>query len=506
MALSAEQPAGVDLSFDPEFEAIALEVAKLERVDGGPPNWSMIETSAERLLAERTKDYRLLAWALVAKVNLRGWPGFAQGLALYKDTVSAVWAEMFPPLKRLKARGNLHEWLVEQTVLILESKNPARGEESAVRSCAALLSEVDSFLESKFEGNYPGSIRIVNIAKRAVSALPTEAIPALRPPEAAGAPPGAAGANGAPPAARIAQPSAQAWGDPGAALVECRQMLLGTAEAMLAVDPASASAYHARRLGLQLSFDPHPREVPARQRLLDAEKQGRWNELLGEAEVAILKCPAWLDAHRLAVEAMAKLGPRFNEARHVIQSEAAALVVRHPTLLGERFEDGSAVADARTQDWLKLEVRGASGASAMMSTEDEEAERRLAKVRQMALEGRLSEAVALAIGIANRAGDPRGRFRGYLVAGKTAMDAGKAQVARPLLEGLLEHVERHQLEVWEPALCVTLYASLVRCLRVIGGSSKEQELFDKLCRLDPAAAMGLDMDEGSSASGDSSES
>ena len=489
MALSAEQ-------------AIALEVAKLERVDGGPPNWAVIEEAAERLLAQRTKDYRLVAWTLVAKVNLRGWPGFAQGLAVYKDTVSAVWAEMFPPLKRLKARANLHDWLIEQTVLQLEGKAPARGEESAVRSCSALLAEVDSILEAKFEGSYPGSIRMVNIVKRAVSALPTEAIPAVRPTEGAPGPAGG-GASGAPAAARTAHAAPQQWGDPGAALVDCRQMLLGTAEAMLAVDPASASAYHARRLGLQLSFDPHPREVPARQRLLEAEKQGRWSELLGEAEVAIVKCPAWLDAHRAAVEAMAKLGPRFNEARHVIQSEAAALVVRHPTLLGERFEDGSAVADARTQDWLKLEVRGAS---AMMSTEDEESERRLGKVRQMALEGRLSEAVALAIGIANRAGDPRGRFRGYLVAGKTAMDAGKAQVARPLLEGLLDHVERHQLEVWEPGLCVTLYASLVRCLRTIGGSSKEQELFDKLCRLDPAAAMGLDVDEGSQASGDSSES
>jgi hypothetical protein len=136
----------------------------------------------------------------------------------------------------------------------------------------------------------------------------------------------------------------------------------------------------------------------------------------------------------------------------------------------------------------------------MMSNEDEEAERRLASVRQLSLQGRVSEAVALAIGLANRAGDPRGRFRGFLVAGQTAMDAGKAAVARPLLEGLLEHVERHQLEVWEPALCVTLYASLVACLRALGTSdSKEQELFDKLCRLDPAAAMGLETAAGTTA-------
>jgi type VI secretion system ImpA/VasJ family protein len=507
MALTAEQPAGPDLSFDPDFEAVALEVAKLERVDGDRPNWAMVESSAEQMLAERTKDYRLVVWCAVAKVNQRGWTGFAQALELYKSVVTSAWAAMHPPVKRLKARANLHEWFSEQLIPLLEAKPPQRGEEAQVRAASAALDALDAFLQASFEGSYPGSQRLSTILKRTVTNLPTEAIPVLRAPPAAG--PGApSGGPGAPQATGVpAAPShnaSQHWGDPNAALVHSKDMLLRTAEAILAVDPASASAYQARRLGLLLAFDPRPREVPARQRLLDAEKGGRWSELLGEAEAAILKCPAWLDAHRLAVEAMAKLGPRFNEARHVVQSEAAAIVVRHPTLLGERFEDGSSVADARTQDWLKLEVRGAAGASAMMSTEDEEAERRLAKVRQMSLEGRLSEAVALAIGIANRAGDARGRFRGYLVAGKTAMDAGKAQVARPLLEGLLEHVERHQLEVWEPGLCVTLYASLVRCLRVIGGSSREQELFDKLCRLDPAAAMGLDTDDGPTTSGDAS--
>jgi type VI secretion system protein VasJ len=506
MSLTAEQPAGPDLSFDPDFEAVALEVAKLERVDGDRPNWAMVESSAEQMLADRTKDYRLVVWCSVAKVNQRGWTGFAQALELYRGVVTSAWAAMHPPVKRIKARANLHEWLSEQLIPLLEAKPPQRGEEPHVRAASATLEALDAFLQTSFEGSYPGSQRLWTILKRTITNLPTEAIPALRPPPAAG--PGAPSGAGAPQAtavaATISQNAPPPWGDPNAALVDSKDMLLRTAEAILAVDPASATAYHARRLGLLIAFDPRPREVPARQRLLEAEKAGRWSELLGEAEAAILKCPAWLDAHRFAVEAMAKLGPRFNEARHVVQSEAAAIVVRHPTLLGERFEDGSSVADARTQDWLKLEVRGAAGASAMMSTEDEEAERRLAKVRQMSLEGRLSEAVALAIGIANRAGDARGRFRGYLVAGKTAMDAGKAQVARPLLEGLLEHVERHQLEVWEPGLCVILYASLVRCLRVIGGSSREQELFDKLCRLDPAAAMGLDTDDAKATSGDAS--
>ncbi len=493
--LTAEQPAGPDLSFDPDFEAVAGEIAKLERVDGERPNWTMIEAASETLLAERTKDYRLVAWCAAAKVHQRGWTGFAQGLELYKSVTTTWWAEMHPSVKRLKARANLHQWLGDQILPVLEGKGPQRGEEAHVRAASGLLDELDAFLQPRFEGTYPGSQRLATLLKRTIANLPAEMSAVAE----AAAPTG----HAAPQATGLsASPMPFEGQDPGGALVHSREMLLRTAEGMLAADPSSAKAYLARRLGLQIGFDPHPREVPARNRLLEAEKAGRWSELLAEAERAILTSPAWLDAHRASVEAMAKLGPRFNEARHTVQSEAAALVVRHPTLLGARFEDGSPVADARTQDWLKHEVRGASGASAMMSSEDEEAERRLANVRKLALEGRVSEAVALAIGIANRAGDPRGKFEGFLVAGKIALDAGKAQVARPLLEGLLEHVERHQLEIWEPGLCVALYASLVRCLRTIGGSSKEQELFDKLCRLDPAAAMGIDMMEPGSSNAD----
>ncbi len=38
--ISEAAPAGSDLSFDGEFEAIALEVGKLERVDGRSPDWA----------------------------------------------------------------------------------------------------------------------------------------------------------------------------------------------------------------------------------------------------------------------------------------------------------------------------------------------------------------------------------------------------------------------------------------------------------------------------------
>jgi type VI secretion system protein VasJ len=91
------------------------------------------------------------------------------------------------------------------------------------------------------------------------------------------------------------------------------------------------------------------------------------------------------------------------------------------------------------------------------------------------------------------------RFRARLAVGKMALDAAKHELARGMLEHLVVDVERHGLETWEPATCATLYSYLLVASREVsrarGGSPdlvvREQYLFDKLCRLDPASAIKL---------------
>jgi hypothetical protein len=68
-----------------------------------------------------------------------------------------------------------------------------------------------------------------------------------------------------------------------------------------------------------------------------------------------------------------------------------------------------------------------------------------------------------------------------------------------MLESLLEDIQRHGLEAWEPSLCAAVYASLLVAIRAASRAKnaspdltgKEQFAFDKLCRLDPASAIKL---------------
>jgi type VI secretion system protein VasJ len=519
--IAGPSPAGEDLSFDAAFEAVAKEIAKLESLEGARPDWRAVERESDRLLVERSKDVRLVVWSTVAKTHLRGWDGLASGLGLYLD-VLPFWEAMFPPVRRLRARANLHDWMTQQVLLVLEERPTVRDDEGALTAAQAALSEIDGALELRLGELHPGSSRLRSLLRRRLEALPPPPAPvAPEPVVEVPAPVEVEASSSVPEPAREPAPSpvSEPVAEPAAAAAPAQPVLVfepqsaadavPTAEACLeglllaarllrSEDASDARAFRLRHAVAALRFDPTEPSLEApssydRERLAGLHERGELAALVEEADEAVVARPAWLDARRMLVEALGRSGAMWNGARQVVEAETMALVARAPSLVGRRFTDDTPVADAATQAWLDRERRRAVGASAIVGAEDEEAERRLAQVRELAAEGRLGEAVSLAIALANRAADGRRRFQGFLLAGTTALAAGNPAIARPLLEGLLELVQRHQLESWEPGLCVTLYASLLGCFRALGGveSSRDQDLFDRLCRLDPASAMRL---------------
>ena len=138
-------------------------------------------------------------------------------------------------------------------------------------------------------------------------------------------------------------------------------------------------------------------------------------------------------------------------------------------------------------------------AAAAISAEDEEIANRFAEAKKLVEGGKVSDGLAIGIALADRSADARLRFRARLTVGKMALDAAKPDLARGMFEHLMAEVERHALETWEPAACATLYTYLFTATREVarakGGSpdleAREQSLFDKLCRLDPASAIRL---------------
>lgn len=129
--LSTTQPCGEDLSFSPDFDAIAemrreddptLDqgewVAALKTAD-----WPGVVRACEAILSDRSKDLRVAGWLADAWARLRGFDGLADGLELSAGLVEAFWDDLHPRIEDGDGEqrvGNLR-WLAARVVALVPS-------------------------------------------------------------------------------------------------------------------------------------------------------------------------------------------------------------------------------------------------------------------------------------------------------------------------------------------------------------------------------------------------
>ena len=517
--IAGASPTGVDASYDADFERVKAEIDKLSSVEGKEPAWGDVEEVAASLLSSKSKDLRVVGWLAVAKVKRQGWRGLAEGLLLYRGLSRDFWDGLYPEARRGRARVNAFSWMADMVVQHLQSSEVRAPDGDAVRTCDEVLGELDQLLADKLGELYQGPGMLRSMLREKVRSIPepvvetpTPQAEAARPEE----PRSDAVAAAVPPSAAYASPpTVSSVEDVDSGVRECGASLVSMAALLRGADPSRAWAYRLRRWGTWIAVEEAPPVEEGRtfirppdedvQRRLQALRDGqKWLELIQAGEEAAADNLFWFDAHRHVAFALERLGPAFFAARDAIGREVVAFVSRLPNVASSLFSDGTPFADAATKSWLEEESRrlggsAGSAASSAASAEDEEIAKRLAEAQDMVREGKVADGLALALALADRCADDRARFRARLAIGKMALEASKPDVARPMFEHLVAEVERHQLESWEPALCASLYAQLLvatrEFARLHGASAdltaREQHLFDKLCRLDPASAIKL---------------
>ncbi len=102
--VSADAPCGENLEFDGDFGALEREArGKPEQQYGDTivaaedPDWKLVSAQAAALL-ERTHDLRVLAHLAVARLHLRGLPGYAEILAVTRTLLETRWEAVHPTL------------------------------------------------------------------------------------------------------------------------------------------------------------------------------------------------------------------------------------------------------------------------------------------------------------------------------------------------------------------------------------------------------------------------
>lgn len=146
-------PAGASARYEPEFEQLQAEVAKLENPAGGEVRWGEVASLGEKLLSAKSKDLLVASYYGFALVQQRGFAGLADAVAMLDAMCRNFWDGLFPELKRLRARESALEWFMDRVNRYLESA-PA-GDLSSVKTAADRMAALGSFFNSKLEAPNP---------------------------------------------------------------------------------------------------------------------------------------------------------------------------------------------------------------------------------------------------------------------------------------------------------------------------------------------------------------
>ncbi|MDR3391954.1 MAG: type VI secretion system protein TssA [Sulfuriferula sp.] len=167
------QPAGDDLSFSRDFDAIAearrfddpsLDQGEWE-VDLKEADWQEVIALTTRLLEQQSKDLRLAVWLTEASAYQHGFSGLTQGFELIAGLCESFWDNLYPEDEegdQERRAGNL-SWIVtraEQLVRdipltegrgtaysyanILDARNRTQNKDNAGRSTGVSMEAIDS--------------------------------------------------------------------------------------------------------------------------------------------------------------------------------------------------------------------------------------------------------------------------------------------------------------------------------------------------------------------------
>jgi hypothetical protein len=167
--------------------------------------------------------------------------------------------------------------------------------------------------------------------------------------------------------------------------------------------------------------------------------------------------------------------------------------------------DDTPTANSETQTWIRSEVQ-TGGAEAFQpanyyeppesSSEASEGEMEappdaftlaLDAVKQ----GRFQEGISILVQEVGHEGSGRGRFQRHLQIAQLCMANGHEKVALPILEQLIQQIDKHGLEEWESADLVAHALTLLHaCLGKVERPPEERRrIYEWLCRLSPLQAL-----------------
>ncbi|HIR17507.1 MAG TPA: type VI secretion system protein TssA [Candidatus Caccocola faecigallinarum] len=510
--VSESRPAGADAKYEPEYEALTAEIAKLSSVSQSAPiSWQDVADNGAAILAQKSKDISVAAYTAVALAHIDGARGFLDGVNLLRGICENFWDDAFPPKAKLRRRLNAYEWWHERALeqLRKEGQPPVSAALSAEMTEA--VGELDSLIGGLMDDAQP--LRDIKEAIRALPLLPEEKPKEPEPPAAPTPEPQPQPQTQEPPreqpqrqvpepprqTAAAPAPAPQA-GDTAAALSAFVDAARTYAFALRAENPANYLAWQLPRVALWGKITALPPDdgtgqtmvpppdmdrVEAAERLLAGKN---WLKAATAADDLFQSYPLCIDLQRIADEALANLGPAFAAARARLRAETAAFAGRLPGLTSLSYDGGIPFVSPATRAWLdELAHDGQSGGSDCGPGG-----------------GKIDAAIAEAREIL-AGGDAAGALKkledshGTSAAGNVRLRAEElhmlcsqreTKTAAALARAIAREIEQSGLAKLEPDLAAEAMTAACQALDLAGDAEGAEALREKTAGIKPSAVLG----------------
>ncbi|MCH9687463.1 MAG: type VI secretion system ImpA family N-terminal domain-containing protein, partial [Deltaproteobacteria bacterium] len=173
--ISDAKPGGDNASYEPEYEALRVEVGKLDSPTGGDVDWEAVARQGQALLTGKSKDLLVASYYAYALLETEKLAGLAVGLAVVHGTLDKFWETMFPPLKRKRGRGNALGWLIGRLEIALPGLSLGADDRPALDLVLAGYKQMSATAREKLEDHTPGMGSVNNALERINLSVPKAA-------------------------------------------------------------------------------------------------------------------------------------------------------------------------------------------------------------------------------------------------------------------------------------------------------------------------------------------
>ena len=430
--IAADQPAGTDLRWTPEWDRIKearraddnLEPGKWVKKERKTADWPAVQELASAAL-KRSKDLQLALWLTEANMHLHGFQGLRDGLGMIRELMVRYWDQgLYPSMEDgPEDRAGPFEWLNNKLVDVITALP----------------------ITARDDGGQDYSLNDLLEARRVGSET------SWRKPEG-----------------EIDEKKKKAY---EAAVAEGRVSLELFEKA---VEATPFPAYEE----FSSDFDQTYQNFKQLEKIVD--------EKFGDAAPQLSACRTAFDEIRIEVEWILE---KILKKRRAAEPGAAVsqialsgnLQAYTPAPVPRTSETGDPVT---VRFPLSLPELPTSSGAIDASWEDAE---------KLVRSGEVDKGLARMVQLSAKETTGRNRFQRRLLLAEACLASQRPRLARSILEELAEQIDKFQLEAWESSEVISSVWTRLYKLYQQGGDSayreKAEKLYERLCRLDPWQAL-----------------